>query len=73
MAVNPELVALLQCLSCNAPLAHAPAAGDDDEVLFCRNCALSYPVDAESGVPVMLRDRAQPLGDGELARLSART
>lgn len=58
-AVSKELLELLACPACKGPVEPTP----DGRGLVCRAESLVYPV--EDGIPVMLVDRAVPLGDWE--------
>lgn len=53
--VDPELLKILACPACKAPLEERP----EDKTLACRACRKAYPV--EDGIPVLLVDRARPL------------
>ncbi len=54
-----DLLELLVCPKCKGDLAV------EESALRCDACHLRYPV--EDGIPVMLIDSAQPVGDGEHA------
>ena len=56
MPLPAELLQILVCPACKGALEHHL---DPQEALVCRACALVYRVD--DGIPVMLRDEAQPL------------
>lgn len=51
MDVDPDLLAILACPACRAPL---DVAGDE---LVCTGCGLAYPV--RDGIPVLLVDEAR--------------
>lgn len=50
MPVPDELMAILRCIECHAPLEQG------DAVLTCTGCGLKYPV--EGDIPVMLPEAA---------------
>lgn len=54
MAVNEELLKILACPQCKAPIRHE----QDQDLLICDQCRLAYPI--RDGIPVMLVDEAQP-------------
>ena len=60
MSLSPELLKILVCPKCKAPLEHY--AGPP-EVLVCRESRLVYSV--QDGIPVMLIDEAAPLDDAK--------
>ena len=60
MSLSPELLKILVCPKCKAPLEHYASP---PEVLVCRACRLVYAV--QDGIPVMLIDEAQPLDDAK--------
>lgn len=61
MSVSEELLAIMACPVCRAPLE------DAGEVLRCSGCGLRYPV--RNGIPVMLPEAALPAEDeGEETR-----
>lgn len=51
--VNPELLAILACPKCKAPVAQAA------DTLRCqaKDCGLIYPI--QDGIPIMLIDQAK--------------
>ncbi len=55
--IPPELMKILACPDCKSGLQELP----DLAVLRCVQCNLDYPV--EDGTPVLLLDRARPVGD----------
>ena len=55
MAVNEELLKILACPQCKAPVRHE----QDQDLLVCDQCRLAYPI--RDGIPVMLVDEAQPV------------
>ncbi len=55
MAIAPELLCLLACPRCKAPVALS-ASGD---ALVCARCSLAYPV--VDDIPVMISEEAVPL------------
>jgi len=58
--LDKELLAILVCPSCKAPVALTdPDPGDDAQSrLVCTGCGLRYPVRGD--VPIMLIDEAAP-------------
>jgi LSD1 subclass zinc finger protein len=62
MMVDPDLLAILACPSCRAPLAEDEGASE----LVCSGagCGLAYPV--RDGIPVLLVAEARrPLAEGD--------
>jgi uncharacterized protein YbaR (Trm112 family) len=56
----PKLDALLPrlvCPRCRGPLLHR----EQESALDCPACSLRYPI--EGDIPVLMTDRAQPLGE----------
>jgi uncharacterized protein YbaR (Trm112 family) len=53
MAVNEELLKILACPQCKAPVRHEQS----QDLLVCDQCRLAYPI--RDGIPVMLVDEAQ--------------
>jgi uncharacterized protein YbaR (Trm112 family) len=51
-----ELLQRVVCPRCHGPLVHHR----EESALDCTTCALRYPV--EGDIPVLMTDRAQPLG-----------
>jgi len=52
MGIDPNLLAILACPVCRAPLR------EEDDRLVCTATGVKYPV--EDGIPVLLADRAEP-------------
>jgi uncharacterized protein YbaR (Trm112 family) len=59
MAVSQELLDILACPKCKAPVA-LNAAGTG---LTCATCRVEYPI--MDDIPVMLIDEAKPLAPGQ--------
>ncbi|MBU1226256.1 MAG: Trm112 family protein [Actinobacteria bacterium] len=57
MSVSEELLAIMACPLCRAPLV------DRGETLECTGCRVQYPV--RDGIPVMLPEEAIPPSTGE--------
>lgn len=55
-AIDPELWKILACPKCKGELRLA----EDRSGVICETCRLKYPI--EESIPVMLIDRAIPLG-----------
>ena len=53
MRIDPELLEILACPACRAPLA----VDQDAEELVCTGCRLAYPV--RDDIPVLLVDQAR--------------
>ncbi|NDL59965.1 Trm112 family protein [Phytoactinopolyspora mesophila] len=69
MWLDPMLAEVIVCPACHGGLAPREVAGSDGterNVLACSSCALAYPV--RDGIPVLLAEFAQPLGDAESER-----
>lgn len=60
MSLSPQLLEILVCPKCKGPLDYR----ENDEVLVCRSCRLSYPI--RDGIPIMLIDEAKPLQPSDL-------
>jgi uncharacterized protein YbaR (Trm112 family) len=56
--LHPELLRILACPDCHAPVDPDDAAGE----LVCTGCGLAYPV--RDDIPVMLIDEAKPIRHG---------
>lgn len=56
--LDPELLAIIVCPECHAPLQVEPAGGPA-ELLIClgEDCGLRYPV--RDGIPILLVDEAE--------------
>jgi uncharacterized protein YbaR (Trm112 family) len=54
--LDPELLEILACPDCHAPLRADDAAGE----LVCTGCGLAYPV--RDDIPVLLVDEARRPG-----------
>ncbi len=54
--IDPGLLKILACPACKKPLEERQA----EKLLACRACAKGYRVD--DGIPILLVDRAVPLG-----------
>ena len=54
MTVAPELLAILACPRCKAPVRLA----DGGDALVCAKCRLAYPI--VDDIPVMLVEEAAP-------------
>ena len=54
MAISKELLDLLVCPVCKAPVVPTPK----EEGLRCATCHIVYPI--RDGFPVMIRDEARP-------------
>ena len=54
MALNKELLEILACPKCKAPVTPTPA----EDGLICEPCGVVYPV--REDIPVMLIDEAVP-------------
>jgi uncharacterized protein YbaR (Trm112 family) len=52
VSVSEDLLAIMVCLVCRAPLA------DRGETLLCTGCGVQFPV--RDGIPVMLPEAAIP-------------
>lgn len=59
MPLHPEMLSLLVCPSCRAPLRPM----DHETGLTCAACAVVYPVSDE--IPLLLIEEAVPLADWE--------
>ncbi len=57
MALSNELLAILVCPACKGRVEPV----DEGTGLVCRACRLRYPV--RDGIPVMLADEAEKIGD----------
>ncbi len=57
MSLSNELFAILVCPVCKGALEQV----EDGTGLVCRACRLRYPV--RDGIPVMLADEAEKIGD----------
>ncbi len=57
MALSNELLAILVCPACKGRVEPV----DEGTGLVCRACRLRYPV--RDGIPVMLVDEAEKIGD----------
>ncbi len=57
MSLSNELLAILVCPACKGRVEPA----DEGRGLVCRACRLRYPV--RDGIPVMLVDEAERIGD----------
>jgi uncharacterized protein len=60
MVFSKELLDILVCPKCKGGLIFA----EKDSSLVCAACALKYPV--RDGIPVMLPDEAEAVGNQEL-------
>lgn len=59
--LDPELLRILVCPKCKGELGARRNDAGEEQFLDCPACRLAYPV--EDGIPVMLIEEAQPLGD----------
>jgi uncharacterized protein YbaR (Trm112 family) len=59
MAVNPELLDLLQCPKCKGEIRLNPS-GDG---LICDSCGLLYEI--KDGIPIMLTEDAKKIDKGK--------
>ena len=59
MPLSTELLEILACPKCKGPVSRQQVVAA--EILACASCRLAYPV--RDGIPVMLIDEAQALGD----------
>lgn len=57
MPVDPLLTELLACPRCKGRLEFH----EEEREIRCPACRVAYPI--EDGIPVMLVNRARPLGD----------
>lgn len=57
MALSEQLLAILACPVCKGGLRYL----EDKPALVCDSCRLSFPI--RDGIPVMLADEAQRLGE----------
>ncbi|CAG0962421.1 Trm112 family protein [Geobacter sp.] len=57
MALSIDLLKILACPRCRGEVCSA----DDGSGLICPACRLKYPV--RDGIPVMLADEAEHIGD----------
>jgi uncharacterized protein len=70
VSFDPSLLEVLVCPVSKAPLRLLRAGGGEPEVLVCPQSRLLYPI--EDGVPVLLREAAIELSEGELRDQLAR-
>lgn len=61
MAIAPELLAILACPRCKAPVRLTPPG----DALGCARCRVAYPI--VDGIPVMLAEEAAPWDPGPAA------
>ena len=54
MAISPELLSILACPRCKAPVRLTPAG----DALGCARCRVAYPI--VDDIPVMLAEEAAP-------------
>ena len=57
MNLDPDLLEILACPECHAPLRADDAARDGAGELVCTGCGLAYPV--EDDIPILLVDEAR--------------
>ena len=57
MSFDRELLAILACPQCQGELTLTP----EEDGRVCEACKVKYPI--RDGVPVMLADEAEPVGD----------
>ncbi len=57
MALSEKLLAILACPVCKGSVRYL----EEKPALVCDRCSLSFPV--RDGIPVMLTDEAQRLGE----------
>ncbi len=66
MALDPRLLEILACPKDKGPLLYF----DDEQALYNPRLRLRYRID--DGIPVMLIDEAETVGDAEHERLTAK-
>ncbi len=57
MSFDRELLDILACPQCKGELTLTP----EEDGLVCQACKVKYPI--RDGVPVMLAEEAEPVGD----------
>lgn len=59
MSIEKELLEILACPKCKEDV-ELSKSGDS---IICRKCSLKYAI--KDGIPIMLIEEAEPLGEGD--------